>query len=208
MSNIMKTACIVLAAGRSSRMGPANKLLAELEGKPMVRRVVEAAVSSRASPVIVVTGHQAPEVAAALSGCPVSIVLNAEYALGLSSSLKCGIRSVPEDCRGAVIMLGDMPGITAANIDNIISVFESGGGSRIVLPLHNGKRGNPVLWPRRLFPDLLRLEGDVGAKALLVAYEADVETVELATAAIHVDIDTPQDLARARETAAGAKPQP
>ena len=95
-------AAVVLAAGRSTRMGAENKLLADIGGKPMVRRVVEAALASRARPVLVVTGHQADGVRAALAGLEVAFVDNPDYAVGLSSSLKAGIaRAAGRVPRGA-----------------------------------------------------------------------------------------------------------
>lgn len=179
-------------------MGSVNKLLAELDGKPMVKHVVEAALASSARPVVVVTGHQAPDIRAILSGCAVSIVSNAEYSAGLSSSLKCGIRAVPDDCQGALVMLGDMPGVTSGDIDAIISLFAARAGSAIIVPTYAGKRGNPVLWPRAYFRELLELEGDTGAKALLRKHEEAVESIALVTSAVLTDIDSPDDLARAR----------
>src|SRR5262245_7699568 len=103
-----QVAAIVLAAGRSSRMGPQNKLIADIAGKPMVRRVAETALASAARPVLVVTGHMAAEVGAALSGLDVTPVANPDYATGLASSLKAGIRAVPAGCDGALVLLGDM----------------------------------------------------------------------------------------------------
>src|SRR4051812_4976596 len=111
--------CIVLAAGRSTRMGAANKLSADVGGKPMVRHAVEAALASAASPVLVVTGHQAEEVRAALTGLAVRFVHNRDYAAGLASSLKAGIGALPEGAVGALVLLGDMPQITAADLDRL-----------------------------------------------------------------------------------------
>jgi molybdenum cofactor cytidylyltransferase len=190
-------------------MGSINKLLADLDGKPIVKHVVEAALASSAGPVVVVTGHQAPDIRSVLSGCAVSIVFNADYSAGLSSSLKCGIRAVPDDCQGALVMLGDMPGVTSGDIDAIISLFAARAGSAIIVPTYAGKRGNPVLWPRAYFRELLELEGDTGAKALLRKHEGAVESIALVTSAVLTDIDSPDDLARARAASlAGPKPRP
>ena len=162
-------ACIVLAAGRSTRMGAANKLLADIGGKPMVRRVMEAALASRARPVLAVTGHQAASVAAALAGLEVAFVDNPDYAVGLSSSLKAGIGAVPVGCDGALVLLGDMPQITAAHLDRLIAAFAAEDGA-VIVPTHEGRRGNPVLWPRARFAEMLQLEGDAGAKRLMAAH--------------------------------------
>jgi len=189
-----RVAAIVLAAGRSTRMGTQNKLLADLGGKPMVRRVVEAALASKARPILVVTGHMAAEVAAALQDLDVGFVANPDYATGLASSLKAGIRAVPEDCAGALILLGDMPGITAEHADRLVDAFAEAPDT-IVVPVHEGRQGNPVLWPRRYFPALLQLEGDAGARQLIAAQQDAVREVELGTTGIFADIDTPEDLA-------------
>jgi len=190
-------ACIVLAAGRSTRMGVANKLLADVGGRPMVRRVVEAALASGARPVLVVTGHQGAHVRAALGGLEVTFVDNPSYAVGLSSSLKAGIGAVPTDCDGALVLLGDMPLITGLHLDRLIAAFAANAG--IVVPTHEGRRGNPVLWPRARFAALLRLEGDTGAKRLLAAHAREVREVDLGTNAIFADVDTPEALAELRK---------
>jgi len=190
-------ACIVLAAGRSTRMGVANKLLADVGGRPMVRRVVEAALASGARPVLVVTGHQGAHVRAALGGLEVTFVDNPSYAVGLSSSLKAGIGAVPTDCDGALVLLGDMPLITGLHLDRLIAAFAANAG--IVVPTHEGRRGNPVLWPRARFAALLRLEGDTGAKRLLAAHARELREVDLSTNAIFADVDTPEALAELRK---------
>jgi molybdenum cofactor cytidylyltransferase len=188
-------AAVVLAAGRSTRMGAQNKLLADIAGKPMVRRVVETALASRARPVLVVTGHQGAEVAAALAGLEVALIPNPDYATGLASSLRAGIRAVPVDCAGALILLGDMPRIAAEHVDLILGAFTAARDT-IVVPVHEGRQGNPVLWPRRYFPELLQLEGDAGAKRLTAANPERMREVEMGTDAIFVDVDTPEALAQ------------
>ena len=193
-----RVAAIVLAAGRSTRMGAHNKLLADLAGKPMVRRVVETALASKARPVLVVTGHMAAEVGAALAGLDVGLVPNPDYATGLASSLRAGIRAVPADCDGALILLGDMPGINAEHVDWLVEAFAEASDA-VVVPVHEGRQGNPVIWPRRSFSELLQLEGDAGAKRLITARRDEVREVELRTTGIFADIDTPEELARIRQ---------
>lgn len=194
---LTRVAAIVLAAGRSSRMGH-FKLLAEVAGAPMLLHAVRAALASRAKPVIVVTGNQATEVAHALAGLAVTIAHNPDYASGLAGSLKAGARAVPGDCAGALILLGDMPQVTSAHIDRLIAAFAPG---RIVVPVHAGRRGNPVLWPRELFPHLLALDGDAGARRLLDQFADRITEVEIADAAIFTDIDTPEALEQLRKNA-------
>jgi molybdenum cofactor cytidylyltransferase len=190
-----RIAAIILAAGRSTRMGSANKLLADLNGKPLVRWVAEAALTSQARPVLAVTGHQTSDVVDALTGLDMTFVGNPHYATGLASSLRAGIRALPETIDGALVLLGDMPRITAAHIDRLIAASASG---KIIVPVHQGRRGNPVLWPARYFPELLVLGGDTGARGLLTTHAADIHEVDLATDAIFLDIDTPDALAQER----------
>ena len=161
-----RIACIVLAAGRSSRMGPRNKLLEELGGRPIVRRTVEAALASRCRPVVVVTGHQAEAVEAALAGLESTIVHNPDFADG-HGKLAEGRASprCPTGLDGAIVALGDMPEVGPAHLDRMIAAFEPKEGRSIIVPVHEGRRGNPVLWSAELFPAMAALSGDVGARA-------------------------------------------
>src|SRR4029077_11233484 len=136
-------AAIVLAAGRSTRMGGPNKLLAEIGGKPLVRIAAEQALASRARPVVVVTGHQRNEVAAALKGLQVTLAHNPDFAEGLSGSLKVGIAALPAEVDGAIVCLGDMPQVDAALIERLIAAFDPEKGALVVVPTIAGKRGNP-----------------------------------------------------------------
>ena len=138
-------AAIVLAAGRSTRMGGSNKLIAEIGGKPLVRIAVEQALASRAKPVIVVTGHQRERIEAALAGLPVRLVHNPDFAQGLGTSVRTGIAAVPASADGAVVCLGDMPQVDAALINRLIAAFAPEQGALAVVPTIAGKRGNPVL---------------------------------------------------------------
>jgi molybdenum cofactor cytidylyltransferase len=189
-----RIAAIVLAAGRSTRMGGPNKLMAEIAGKPMVRITVEQALASRARPVIVVTGHERARVEAALAGLDVRLVHNSGYAEGLSTSLKAGLGAVPPESDGAIVGLGDMPQVSAALIDRLIGAFDPARGALAVVPTIDGKRGNPVVWSRRFFPDLMALEGDVGARHLIAAYAEAVVEVPVTDAAALIDVDTLETL--------------
>jgi len=188
-----RLAAIVLAAGRSTRMGGPNKLVAEISGLPLVRIAAEQALRSRARPVIVVTGHQRERVEAALKGLDVTIVHNPDFAGGLSTSLKAGIAAVPADADGAIVCLGDMPQVDAAMIDRLLAAFDPEKGALIVVPTIDGKRGNPVVWSRRFFPELAVLEGDTGARHLIATYPEAVTEVTVGTAAL-IDVDTPDAL--------------
>jgi molybdenum cofactor cytidylyltransferase len=193
-----RIAAIILAAGRSTRMGGPNKMLADLQGKKLVRIAAEQALASKASEVIVVTGHQATLVEQALSGLKVKFVRNPDFAGGLASSVKAGIAAVAGDADGAVICLGDMPLIDAHLIDRLIDAFAPERGNLIVVPVADGRRGNPVLWSRRFFSELMTLEGDIGARHLIAKHGEAVAEVPVEGNSAFLDIDTPQALDAAR----------
>jgi molybdenum cofactor cytidylyltransferase len=190
---------LLLAAGQSRRMGGPNKLLAEVDGTPMVAYVARRLLASRARPIIAVLGNQADAVDAALGKLPVERVRNPEFAGGLSTSLKRGIAALPPDLEGALICLGDMPLISGRHIDRLIGAFNPLEGRAIIVPTRLGKRGNPVLWSKRFFPDMAELAGDVGAKHLIGEHAELVAEVEMDDDAILVDIDTPEALEALRE---------
>ena len=190
-------AAVILAAGLSSRMGH-NKLVAEIGGKPLVRRVAEATLASAARPVIVVTGRDADAIVHALSGLAVTLVRNPNFERGLSTSLIAGIDAVPDDADAAVVLLGDMPDVTAHTIDRLLAAFDPEEDRAICVATRHGKRGNPVLWSREFFPDIRKLEGDVGAKSLIGENHDLVCEVEMSDDGPLVDIDTPSALAAYR----------
>jgi molybdenum cofactor cytidylyltransferase len=188
-------AALVLAAGRSTRMG-SNKLAAPLRGRPMLQHVVDAALASRARPVLVVTGHEPDKVAASLVGRAVTLVANPHFAQGLSTSLKAGLLALPDAAAGAVVLLGDMPEVGAPVIDALIAAFTANPAVNAVVPMHQGQRGNPVLLGRHLFEAAMRLDGDAGARRLLDG--EGVLALPVADAAVLRDIDTPEALAALR----------
>lgn len=192
-----KVAALVLAAGQAKRMG-SNKLVEQLDGKALVRHAVEAALASRAEPVILVTGHQRDAVEEALEGLDLLSVHNRAYAAGLSTSLKRGLAALPEGIEAAVVLLGDMPRIAPGTIDRLIASFNPLEGRAICLPTFEGKRGNPVLLGRQFFTELQTIEGDQGARELLREYADLVAEVPIDDAAILLDIDTPEALAAVR----------
>jgi molybdenum cofactor cytidylyltransferase len=185
---------LVLAAGRSTRMKPENKLLQTVRGKPMVRHAVEAQVASRAAPVIVVTGHQREEVEAALAGLDVGFVHNPDFAAGLAGSVRAGLAALPDTASGVVVSLGDMPNVTAAVIDRLAQVFAEQAEALAVVPTLFGQRGNPVLLARGLFAAVADLAGDQGARRLLDAAGEAVIEVPVDDPAIALDVDTPEAL--------------
>jgi molybdenum cofactor cytidylyltransferase len=190
-----RIAALVLAAGQSRRMGTRNKLLCPVEGVAMVCRVVDAALASRCCQVTVVTGWQAEQIAAALGARAISLAHNAEHLDGMASSLRRGLAALPADIDGALILLADMPWIDRDHVDRLVAAFDPAAPA-ILVPERLGRRGNPVLWPRRYFAEMNRLTGDVGARALLVRHADAVRAVPCASDAIFADIDTPAALAQ------------
>ncbi len=176
-------------------MRGANKLLAPLGGEPLIARAVDAALASRAATVLVVTGHQAARLRAALVGRDVEFAHNRYYARGLSSSLRCGLKALDPALDGALICLGDMPWVSTADLDALIAAFARK-GRPICVPVRGSRRGNPVLWPAHHFGELRALQGDLGGRGLLRRYAREVVRVAMPDAGVMRDVDTPLDLAR------------
>lgn len=187
-------AAIVLAAGRSARMAPRNKLLEQIDGEPMIRRVVTNVLEGGIKPVIVVTGHEAERVGQALSVLDVTLVFNPHYAEGMSTSLKAGLAALPSSVEGAMICLGDMPGVENSVFRDLLAAFT--GPDAICVPVHQGHRGNPVLWGSAYFAEMMALTGDSGAKSLMIRHGDRLTEVNVGTDAIFHDVDAPTDLAR------------
>ena len=187
-------AAVILAAGRSTRMGGSNKLLAKVTGKPLARIAAEAALASKAAQVLVVTGHQAETVTDALRDLPLQFTHNPDFAEGLSTSLRAGLAALPDDIDGAVVMLADMPQVDATLINRLIAAYDAEKVALIAVPVIDGKRGNPVLWSRRFFPELMTLSGDVGARHLIAKYSEAVVEVPVTGSGALTDVDTPEAL--------------
>lgn len=194
-----KVAALVLAAGQGRRMGGPNKLLAEYRGRSLVRTVVDAALASRAAAVTVVTGHRRADVEASLAGTAVQWVHNPDYEEGLSTSLRQGVASLADDVDGVLVMLADMPLVTAPILDRLIAAFDPAADRLVVVPTHDGKRGNPVLWSRAFFAELQAIEGDTGARHLIGAHADAVIEVEIGPE-VALDLDTPEALRAAGGT--------
>lgn len=188
-------AAIVLAAGRGTRFGVEPKMVAALEGKPLVRHAAEAALASACRPVLVVTGHRAADIEHALGDLPVQVVANPRYADGLSTSLRAGFAALPPGARGALILLGDMPRISAGTLDRLASAWLDAGEPVAAIPLHDGRRGNPVLLSAALSDEIAALAGDVGAGPLLRG-RAGILEVPFGDPGVTLDIDTPGMLGR------------
>ncbi|CAO4134322.1 nucleotidyltransferase family protein [Methylorubrum extorquens] len=185
---------VILAAGLGSRFGQAAKMLAPYAGRPMVRRAAEAALASRAGPVVAVLGAHAAAVRDALAGLDLRLVENPDPAAGLSASLRLGLAALPPETEAAVVLLGDMPRIGPEHIDALIAAY-TGATPRpsAVVPVSDGRRGNPVLLDlARLGADLAMLTGDHGAGPIL---KRRGDVLELpADPAVIFDVDTPEAL--------------
>jgi molybdenum cofactor cytidylyltransferase len=199
-----RVGAVILAAGQSSRFRAGGgldltKLVARIDGKPIVRRVVEAALAAKARPVVVVTGYARDSVEAAVVDLDIRLTFNPKFGSGLASSLKAGLTATPSDVAGALVLLGDMPWIEPRLIDALIDAFLARKDALAAIPSREGRRGNPVLLGRGLFEAAMRLTGDEGARGLIGAVGAS-ELVEVETPDTDVtfDIDTPEDLATAR----------
>ncbi|MBD0275572.1 MAG: NTP transferase domain-containing protein, partial [Acetobacteraceae bacterium] len=193
-----RVAALVLAAGRSRRMAPLNKLLVQdRDGAPMVARVVDNVLGSHARPVVVVTGHERERVEEALAGRPVRFVHAEDYAEGLSASLKAGLAALPPDLDGVVVCLGDMPLVAGPLVDKLIAAFDPEEARAIVMPTFRGKQGNPMLWSVEFLPEMMEITGDVGARHLAGKHADRVAEVEMADDAVLRDFDTPEALRKA-----------
>jgi len=202
------TAGVVLAAGLSRRMGR-NKLLVPVEGVPMVRRVAEAALAGGLVPVVVVVRGGADDVRQALEGLPVTFAETGRPEAGLSSSLRVGIAALRahgaansrDTCpavAAAMVLLGDMPWVESSDVRRLVQAFDPEAGRAICVPVHAGRRGNPVLWASSYFADMMRLRGDVGARSLLQRHAAYVHEVRVDSDGVLRDVDTPEAIAPSR----------
>jgi molybdenum cofactor cytidylyltransferase len=192
-----KIAALILAAGSGSRMG-GSKMTADVSGAPMVRRVAEAVSASKAKPIVVVTGNEPEKVAAALGGIEAKLVHNPNFAQGMSTSLKAGLAALPKDIDGVVVALGDMPLVSSGDIDRLIRAFNPLEGRAICVPVHGGRRGNPVLWGKQFVAEMQAISGDQGARRLIEEHADQVIEVPVEGDGVLVDVDTPDKLAEVR----------
>lgn len=198
-----KIAAIILGAGRSSRMGGPNKLLATLDGKSLIRHAAEAATGSQLAETVLVTGHLADTIAAEVQDLNIRLVHNPDFADGMAGSIRAGMNALSADMDAVVILLGDMPRIDEAVIGKLVKAYRRNETSLIVTATANGKRGNPVLWDKRFFDALKGLSGDVGARHIIAENPGFVTEVEIGSAA-RLDLDTPEAL----KAAGGDLPDP
>lgn len=189
-----RVAGIVLAAGRSTRMGRPKQLL-PFRGRTVLECVVDNALASSLHRVVVVLGHEAENVMPLLGHRRVTTVVNPLYGEGQSSSLKAGLGALTGETDAALFLLGDQPLVTPATIDLLIAAYADS-PSPIVIPTFEGQRGNPVLFSRETFPRIEALNGDCGARVLFQEYAEEIHIVVVNTPAIHFDLDTEEDYLR------------
>lgn len=194
-----QTATIILAGGTSSRMGgDRNKLLLPLDDRPVLLHVIEAALASRAQPVLLVLGHQTEEVRAQLRAFlpegTIEIVENPDYRQGMSTTLQTGLHALltkdyKKDLTGVIFLLGDQPMINARIIDSLLACREQT-QKRIILPLYQGQRGNPVIFSLDFANELMQIRGDEGGRSVLKNHPDDIATLEIGKLAANFDVDT------------------
>ncbi len=186
---------VLLAAGRSSRLGRPKQLL-PLAGRPLIAHALGNALASMLDDIVVVLGHDAPEIerviVASLEPPRTRVIVNPRYAEGQATSVVAGLAALPPDAEAALFLLGDQPGVTPATIDAILAAFRER-PAPIVAPTYAGTIGNPVLFSSELFSDLLLLKGDEGARGLVRQHIGTVHRVETGLAAPPPDIDTEAD---------------
>ena len=189
---------VILAAGQSQRMGAQNKLLAEIDGVPIIRRTAQALLDGGLNDLVIVTGHEHRLVAAALDDLPVTCIYNDEYQSGQASSVACGVRHHQNGSHAAVLIaLGDMPLVRPELIAALLRDHSSlpDATDRITLPVFDGRRGNPVIWGRGFFDELVALTGDAGGRIIFAENKNAVNSLGWPDDSIHLDIDTPEALA-------------
>jgi molybdenum cofactor cytidylyltransferase len=191
---------VVLAAGSSTRMGR-NKLLLELDGEPLVRRAVRAALDASLGWVVAVLGHEADRVREALAGLPCRTVVNPDHAQGVRVSLQAGIREVPQEAASAVVVLADMPFVTADMIAAVAARYRQG-GAPLVVSEYGSVNAPPTLYDRAFFPELLTMTGEGCGKQVVRRHQQEAASVRWPEAALS-DIDVPEDYERVRAQLVG-----
>ncbi len=188
-------AAVILAAGSSRRFGEANKLLADVAGRPLIAHIVATFLSAQVPDIIVVTGPDPEAIQSALANASIRFVHNPNHLSGMGSSVATGIAALSDQHSGALVCPGDMPGISGSFVDELIGAFFAAGANRVIRPLlADGRPAHPVLWPARLFPVLEKLSGPEGGRQVLDALATDVMTLKSNNADAALDIDTQDDL--------------
>ncbi len=191
---------VVLAAGSSSRLGR-NKLLLEVGGSTVLRRSVAGAVAAGLEPVLVVLGHELDRALGELRGLDVRPVPNPDHSAGINTSLRAGIRAVPADAPAAVLLLADMPFVTADMIRAVVERFRSG-TAPLVVSTYGGVLAPPTLYTRALFPELGAAQGEGCGKRVTRRHRGEADELAWPAGAL-ADIDVPGDVDRVRDALGG-----
>lgn len=192
----LRVAAVVLAAGESRRMGGRHKLLLDVGGEPMIRRTVRNVLDFAPTETVVVTGHRADAVEAALAGLPVKLVRNPDHARGQPTSVAAGVHALTAACDAVLVGLGDQPQVIAADLRALADAYLRLENASILVPYHEGRRGNPVMFAARHIPAVLTGTVNVGCRRLIETHADDVARVEMAGDAYVIDCDTPEDFER------------
>lgn len=187
---------ILLAAGESRRMGGVNKLLLPLGGVPLVRHSARVLMASKIRELVVVLGHEATKVENALSGLQVRTVRNEHFAEGQMTSVHAGMDALTQEADGVMVCLSDQPFLTTEDINDLIHAFCVREGAEVVIPTHQGRRGNPIVLASEHRKSILSGQRNLGCKNLIEKNPDIVTTVEWASDHVVVDIDTRQDVMR------------
>jgi len=197
-----RVAAIILAAGGARRLGRPKQLLHFGQGT-LLQHVLEAVLASPVAQAVLVLGAYAEEIKATLqpfrAEARLRVVENPLWEMGLSSSLRAGLAALEPDIAAALIVLADQPNITADLIAQLLAE-RARTGARLVAPAYRGERGNPVLFDRTLFAELAAVSGDQGGREVVMRHQAELATVEVATKAVFLDIDTLTDYENALTT--------
>lgn len=185
---------MILAAGRSTRLGRPKQLL-PLAGRPLLAHVIAHAAASTLDEIVVVLGHEAALIAEAIDGGGQRTVVNPDHAAGQSTSVRAGLAAVEQDSAAVLFLLGDQPTVTAGIINAILTAYRAE-PAPIIVPTYNGRRGNPILFDRALFPELRRISGEEGARAIVRAHAAETRLVAVPGDAPPPDVDTEEDYQR------------
>ena len=190
-----KIHAVILAAGSSRRFGKGNKLLTELDGRPMLQRVVEAVMAGGVDETVVVTGADHASIKSLLGECAVKLVRNERWMEGMGTSLAKGVKALHgENCTGILVCLGDLPFLSSRMVGRVIEVFRQEGFERIVVPKVKGRRGHPVIFPGSYRKELGEITGNEGARSLLSRAGDKLTEVEVHSPEIVQDVDKQSDL--------------
>jgi molybdenum cofactor cytidylyltransferase len=195
---------IVLAAGGSTRMGTSKPLI-PINGRPLLDYVLRTVHGSRVGDIVVVLGHDADRIRDAISIEGARVIVNDAYRDGISTSIRAGVRAADHRSEAFVIVLGDQPFVTSKTVAELIARWNES-RAKIVIPSYQGERGNPVLLDRSLAGEIQGLTGDQGCRAIFGRHVDGILEVPVQDAGILIDLDTPEQIARAEETVRSGRP--